>query len=202
MPIELIVSATGELNSIFILPESIAHNGRERPVLLNEELKADIEAYLRLLLKYGINSMPHKAYLGFDPNAALVVNEQFQAYKLQSRGKSTNKPRIIPQQLNDHLDSLIDNAGLKDVGITRKSLLRGFVIEAYRNNWTAKEVALVAGMSVENVGNILTLDLEQYAPLSDYFEGRERRKQQSIERLARVRKWTFHDDDDNNIVGS
>lgn len=70
--------------------------------------------------------------------------------------------------------------------------IRTFIIEAYRNgHWTAQEIGLVAGMSIENVGNILIMDVGQYAPIQEWFADRTKRKQRRIERLKHVRRWTF-----------
>lgn len=84
--------------------------------------------------------------------------------KTQSRGQKATKPRIVPHQLNQHFDLMINNASLNKADISRKSFIRAFVTEAYRfGHWTPQEIALVTGISVENVGSILTMDISQYA---------------------------------------
>ncbi|CCO45431.1 hypothetical protein VIBNISOn1_1480005 [Vibrio nigripulchritudo SOn1] len=193
MPIKLLVAATGELNEILVIPKEIAFNGKERPVLLNEELKQDIETYLKVLMVHGVARMPHGAYMGFDPNAALIVNSDLKPYSVQSRGQLTSRARIVPDELNKHLDSLICNAGLDRKGITRKSLIRTFVIQAIRAKWSLDDIALIAGMSKTNVSNIAVMDLDQHSPIRDYFNNRERRKEQKIKRLEQIRRWTFLD---------
>lgn len=193
LPIDCLITPTGELNELFLLPEEIAHNGKERPVLLNPELRNDIEEYLKVLIEYHVNRMPHKAYMGFDPNARLIVNSLFKPYKTQSRGQLTSKPRIVPNELNQHLDGLIGNASLDSEGITRKSLLRTFVTEALKAKWPLDDIALLSGMSAANVKNIAVMDLDQYAPLSSFFTKRERGRELKIKRLEQVRRWTFTD---------
>lgn len=192
LPISAIVTQTGNLNEIFVLPSEIAHNGRERPILLNPELQSDIEEYIGILKKCGVNQMPHTAYCGFDPNAAFVVNAELHPYKTQSRGQLTSRARIVPQELNRHLDTLISNANLDAVGITRLSLIRTFVTEAIKARWALEDIALLSGMSTANVKNIAVMGLEQYAPLTEYFKGRDRVQKQKIKRLEQVRRWTFN----------
>lgn len=74
----------------------------------------------------------------------------------------------------------------------RLSLIRTFVTEAIKARWALEDIALLSGMSTANVKNIAVMGLEQYAPLTDYFKGRDRAQKQKIKRLEQVRRWTFN----------
>ena len=191
IPISSIVTATGELNEIFILPKEIAHNEKARPILLNEELKCDIEQYLKVLTEFGVNQMPHAAYLGFDPNSQLIVSDDFKPYKTQRRGLLTSRARIVPSELNKHLDALISNASLDTKGITRKSLIRTYVTQGLKAKWSLRDIAMLSGMTEANVSKIAVLDLEQYSPIADFFSNRDRKKKLKVKRLEKIRRWTF-----------
>ncbi len=188
LPMSLIVNSNGTLNEILVLPQAIAHKGKERPVIIPEELHADFELYLQVLRKYGINSWPHPSYCGFDPNSLFVVDESLTPYTTQCRGRTSSSKRVVAKGLNDHMDRLIKNAGLDVVGVNRKSLLRTFTIEAVRCKWSIQDVALMSGLSQDSVAQNLVMDVSQYSPLSNYFSERENRKN----RVAKLRRrWTF-----------
>lgn len=101
--ISLFVAPTGELNEFVVLPESITRDGQERPVLITQdEVKKAMEHYLKWLRDNNINTLPHKHYLGVDPNAPLLVDDNYKAFTVQSRGGF-----ISPNALNKCLDKLI-----------------------------------------------------------------------------------------------
>ncbi|WP_200768991.1 hypothetical protein [Vibrio nigripulchritudo] len=190
------ISASGELNELFIIDDERAYNGRERPILFsNDDLKHSIEQYITLLKAEQVLTSPLNSYLGLCPTALFIVNpETFKPFGVQKRGtKAGGAVNYAPYTLNRHVDGLIANAGLLDIGIKRKSLTRLYVIEAFKSDITIKDICLTSGLSVDTIKKVLAMDLEQYSPLVQWWDKRERAKDARIKRMKRVRQWTFRD---------
>tara|TARA_Y100001970_G_scaffold292672_1_gene435052 strand:- start:2169 stop:2879 length:711 start_codon:yes stop_codon:yes gene_type:complete len=166
------VSPEGELNEIIVLPEQISRDGFERPIVLSHpELMSAFEAYFTWLIERKLNCYPHRHYNGLDPNAPLFVNDNFEAFNTQSRGKT-----VSPHAMNKLLDSFIRKAGLWDKGVRRISLMRTSVIEMYRNGASTTDIMIITGLSEESIKNILTMDYAQFSPIYEWFERRSERK--------------------------
>lgn len=181
----LFMSPEGELNEIVVLPEQIARDGFERPIVLSHpELMKAFEAYFTWLIENKINSYPHKHYYGLDPNSSLFVDDNFEPFKTQSRGKA-----VSPYSMNKLLDSFIKKADLWDNGVRRISLVRTCVIEMYRNGASTTDIMLVTGFSEESVRHILTMDYDQFSPIYEWFEQRANRKQKRLESFKKRRRF-------------
>ena len=179
------VSPEGELNEIIVLPEQIARDGFERPIILSHpELMKAFEAYFSWLIERKINCYPHRHYNGLDPNAPLFVNDNYEAFNTQSRGKT-----VSPHAINKLLDSFIRNAGLWDKGIRRISLMRTSVIEMYRSGASTTDIMITTGLSEESIKHILTMDYAQLSPIYDWFEQRSDRKFKRLESFKKRRKF-------------
>lgn len=184
--VSLFVSPTGELREFAVLPDSITRDGYERPVVLSHPaLKEAFEQYLQWLLKTGINTQPAAHHLGLDPTAPLLVNDKGVSFSMQSRGEGA----LSPSAMNKCLDALIKHAGLADIGITRISLLRTAVIEAYRSGMSTTDLMITTGFSAETISTILAMDIEQYSPIADWFTNRQEAKVKRLESFKLRRKY-------------
>ncbi|MDC8832919.1 integrase [Alteromonas gilva] len=181
----LFISPEGELNEIVVLPEQIARDGFERPIVLSHpELMKAFEAYFRWLIKNKINCYPHKHYNGLDPNAPLFVDDSLKAFNTQSRGNS-----ISPHSMNKLLDSFIKKANLWDNGVRRISLIRTCVVEMYRNGASTTDIMIITGFSEESIKHILTMDYVQLSPIYDWFEQRAELKLKRLESFKKRRRF-------------
>ncbi|WP_339145137.1 integrase [Pseudoalteromonas galatheae] len=181
----LFMSPDGELNEIIVLPDTIARDGFERPIILSHpELMRAFEAYYGWLIENKINCLPHKHYRELDPNAPLFVDDSLSPFTTQSRANA-----ISPHAMNKQLDAFIKNAGLWDCGVRRISLVRTCVIELYRNGASTTDILIVTGFSEESVRNILTMDYMQMSPIYDWFEQRRDRKQKRLESFKKRRRF-------------
>jgi len=181
----LFISPEGELNEIVVLPEQIARDGFERPIVLSHpELMKAFEAYFTWLIENKINCYPHKHYNGLDPNAPLFVDDVLEPFNTQSRGNS-----VSPYSMNKLLDSFIKKANLWDNGVRRISLIRTCVIEMYRNGASTTDIMIITGFSEESVKHILTMDYAQFSPIYDWFEQRADRKQKRLESFKKRRRF-------------
>lgn len=181
----LFISPEGELNEIVLLPEQIARDGFERPVVLSHpELMKAFEAYFSWLIKNKINCYPHKHYKGLDPNAPLFVDDSLKAFNTQSRGNS-----ISPHSMNKLLDSFIKKANLWENGVRRISLIRTCVIEMYRSGASTTDIMIITGFSEESIKHILTMDYVQLSPIYDWFEQRAERKLKRLESFKKRRRF-------------
>lgn len=190
------ISANGELNELFIIDAERAYNGRERPILFSHDgLKQSVEQYITLLKKEQVLTSPLNSYLGLCPTDLFLVNpETFKPFGVQKRGtKAGGAVNYAPYTLNRYVDELISNAGLSDIGIKRKSLTRLYVIEAYKSDISIKDICLMSGLSVDTIMKVLAMDLEQYSPLVQWWNKRERAEEARIDRMKKVRQWTFRD---------
>ncbi|AXR06665.1 integrase [Salinimonas sediminis] len=181
----LFITPEGQLNEVVVLPESITRDGYERPMVLSHpELKRAFECYFEWLIQHKINSYPHKHYYGLDPNAALLIADNFKPFTTQSRGSA-----ISPFALNKKLDSLISDAGLWNKGVRRISLVRTCVIEMYRNGVSTTDIMIITGFSEESIKQILTMDYMQLSPIYDWFEQRADRKQKRLDSFKKRRRF-------------
>ncbi|GIC77176.1 integrase [Moritella sp. F3] len=185
--IDLFVSPTGALNEFVILPDSIARDGNERPILLsNEHIKDALEQYIKWLIQTGINTQPGKHYLGLDPTAELLVNDDLKKFSLQKRG---NDDRLSPHAMNKRLDKLIQDAGLWDKGVRRLSLIRTCVIESYRCGMSVSDICITTGFSDDSISKILIMDYTAYSPISAFFIKRKETKQRRLESFKKRRRF-------------
>ena len=176
--IGVFIAPNGELNEFSVLPETIARDGNERPLLLaHDGLKDAFEKYVSWLVSSGINTVPNKHYLGLDPNAPLFVDNDFKPFTVQSRGLNN----ISPHRMNKLLDKLISDAGLWDKGVRRMSLVRTCVVEAYRSGMSTNDIMLITGFSADSVSKILAMDYEAYSPITEWFIKRKATKQKRLE---------------------
>lgn len=190
------ISANGELNELFIIDAERAYNGRERPVLFSHDgLKQSLEQYIMLLKAEQVLTSPLDSYLGLCPTALFIVNpDTFQPFGIQKRGtKAGGAVNYAPYTLNRYVDKLIANAELSEIGINRKSLTRLYVIEAYKSDISIKDICLTSGLSVDTIMKVLAMDLSQYSPLVQWWDKREQAKEARINRMKKVRQWTFRD---------
>jgi hypothetical protein len=182
--IGLFVAPTGELNEFVILPESITRGGQERPVLITHvEVKKALEQYLKWLLDNNINSLPHKHYLGLDPNAPLLVDDNYKVFTMQSRGES-----ISPNAMNKCIDKLIKNTKLWTQGVRRLSLVRTYVIEAKKAGMSTNDIMITSGFSEDSISKILIMDYSEYSPIFEWFTKRETQKSQRTAAFKRRRE--------------
>jgi hypothetical protein len=169
-----------------VLPDSITRDGYERPVVVSHPaLKEAFEQYIQWLLQSGINTQPAAHHLGLDPTAPLLVNDKGVSFSMQSRGEGV----LSPSAINKCLDTLINNAGLADVGIKRISLLRTAVIESYRSGMSTSDLMITTGFSAETISTILAMDIEQYSPIADWFTNRQEVKVKRLEAFKKRRKF-------------
>ncbi|CAH6955042.1 conserved hypothetical protein [Vibrio chagasii] len=189
LPTRAFINVSGTLNELVDIHESIAHKGKPRTVIIIPELQRLIEQYIDLLKKSGLNTHPSDTFQGLAPDSVFILSESFDPYKIQSRGNTSRTERLVSQQLNLHMDSLIKNAGLNDVGITRKSLLRRFVIELFLSEISPKDIAYISGLGESSVAQALMMNTGQYDPLFNHFKDRDKRKEQTKKRNMQKRKW-------------
>lgn len=189
LPTRSFINVNGTLNELVDIPESIAHKGKARTIIVIPELQRLIEQYINLLKKSGFNTHPSETFQGLAPDSVFILSESFEPYKIQSRGNTSRTERIVSQELNSHMDACIERAGLKNVGISRKSLLRRFVIEMYLSEIHPKDIAYISGLGEGSVAQTLMMNLSQYQPLLDHFTNRDKRKEQTKKRNMQKRKW-------------
>lgn len=184
--IGLFVAPTGELREFVVLPDSITRDGYERPLILSHPaLKQALEQYIEWLIASGINTQPDKHHLGLDPNSSLLVDDKGRCFTMQSRGEGSQSPA----RMNHCLTSLISKSGLAKKGITRLSLVRTAVVEAYRGGMSTNDLMVITGFSDETIGNILAMDVAQYSPIADWFTNRAEAKVKRLESFKKRRKF-------------
>ena len=149
------VSITGSKTNKGKIPESIAHKGKARTVIIIPELQDLIEQYIRLLKSMGLTRTQARHFKCLAPDNVFL--------------STSRTERIVSQELNSRMDSLIDKSGLKSVGITRKSLLRRFVIEMYLREISPKDIAYISGLGESSVAQTLMMNMGQYDSLLNYF---------------------------------
>jgi hypothetical protein len=182
----LFVSPTGELREFAVLPDSITRDSYERLVVISHPaLKEAFEQYIQWLLQTGINTQPAAHHLGLDPTTPLLVNDKGVSFSMQSRGEGV----LSPSAMNKCLDALIKHAGLADIGITRISLIRTAVIEAYRSGMSTTDLMITTGFSAETISTILAMDIEQCSPIADWFTNRQEAKVKRLESFKLRRKY-------------
>jgi hypothetical protein len=188
---QLLISSTGLLNELFIMPESISFDGNERPIpLCNDVVKDAIESYLSWLKAKGLNTHPNNSYLGFNPNLPLCVNDNYKEFGLQHRVKKVDVSKmLLPIAMNKLIDSLIIKAGLNDCGVDRTSFIKTFVIEGYRSGLSVNDLIIIGGMSDTTVKTYLAADLAQYSPITEWFIERGIRNQKKLESLRKMRRF-------------
>lgn len=189
-----LVAANGNLHEIFILDANRAYNGKERPILLNDDLKRTLEQYLALLRSEDVLSSPKPSYLGLMPTALLIVNPMtFKPFGLQKRGVRGERVVYSSTHLNKFVDDIIKSAKLSDIGINRKSLLRLYVIEAYKSDISLRDIAILSGLAIDSIKKAIAMDLNQYSPIAEWFDNRDKAAKRRLNRMRQVRKWTFVD---------
>lgn len=197
-PIELsllqirdLISPEGYLSELIELSEAKAYDGQKRPVLFTHpELQKEVERYLAWVIEHGICSHPGKQFLGLNPNAYLLLNDDEKPFGVQKRGsKDDGRQKLIPVSMNTRLDQLIKDAGLWDRGIRRSSFLKTYVIESYRNDMSSQELSLLAGVSVETISKYLTMDTGQISEIIGWWKDKAKRKQQRINRFKKMRRF-------------
>ncbi len=189
-----LVAANGDLHELFILDADRTYNGKERPILLNDDLKKTLEQYLALLRSEGVLSSPNRSYLSLMPTALLIINPlTFKPFGLQKRGVRGDKIAYSSTHLNKFVDGIIHSAKLSDVGITRKSLHRLFLIEAYKSDIGLRDISTISGFSVDSIKKAIAMDVGQYAPIHEWFTKRDEAAKRRLNRMRQVRKWTFAD---------
>lgn len=184
--IDLFIAPTGEFNEFVVLPETITRDGYERPIVLShDEVRAAFEAYIKWLVKSGINTLPNNHYLGLNPNAALFVDDNFKAFTVQNRGLD----KVSPHAMNKLLDQLIKNAGLWQSGARRLSLVRTCVIESYRVGMSTNDIMITTGFSDDSISKILAMDYQQYSPITNWFIKRKESKHKRLESFKKRRRF-------------
>ncbi len=191
MPISLFITAQGGIKKLIILPEEIAYDGNERPVLLeNVSVIEAVENYISWLKAKKINTNPSKSYLGFNPNLSFIVNNYYKEFGLQSRGKKIDgSKKLLPFTFHNFIDDLIKKAGLWGEEIRRDSFVKSFVIEAYKSGVSVNDLIIIAGISELTVQKYLTMDIERYSPVADWFIQRGIRKEKRLESLRKMRRF-------------
>lgn len=189
-----IVAASGELHELIILDSTRTYNGKDRPILFNDDIKVTIEEYLSLLKEECVLTSPNLSYLGLMPTALLIVNPiTFKPFGLQKRGSRGDRIAYSSTHLNRFVDDIIRSANLSEIGITRKSLLRLFCCEAYKSDLSLNDISVLSGLAVDSITKALTMDVSQFAPIENWFANRDKAAQKRLIRMKRVRKWTFGD---------
>lgn len=186
----ILIAPTGELNEIFILPESIAFDDNERPVVLDPDVMKAIQKYLSWLNKISINTHPAKSYLGFDPNLPLIVNDDYNAFGLQKRGKKADgSQKNLPITLNKKIDDFIRKSGLDRDCVDRTSFIKTYVIEAFRSKYCIKHLAIFTSLSELTITNYLATDPSQYNEIVEWFVNKKEAKLKRLESFKKRRKY-------------
>lgn len=190
---ETVLRKDGQLRMVFNLPAKLSYNQKTRPVILNTELRRDLLDYLELLREKKVNRSGKPHYLGFKARSQLVVSPNFEPFQTQRRGHfPDSRPRIVPFELNRHLEQLIEDSNLSDKEITRKSFIRSFVIQAFHLNWNLTDIARVAGMTEQNVSKILVLALSQEPIIGGSCnEDLDIENEALLQRITQERDWCF-----------
>lgn len=189
-----LVAANGELHELIILDSGRAYNGKDRPILLNEDIKKTLEQYLALLRSEDVISAPDESYLGLMPTALLIINpETFKPFGVQKRGVRAGRVAYSSTHLNKFVDGILKAAKLSDVGITRKSLLRLYCCEAYKSDISLRDISVLSGFAIDSIRKAISMDTSQYAPIHDWFTKRDKAAEKRLKRMKQVRKWMFAD---------
>jgi hypothetical protein len=185
----------GSLSEFLLIESDWSFNGSERPVVLShEEVQKSLTSYLKWMVSFGVNSTPNKAYLGINPNQAILVDNNYKPFGLQSRGKKTSEvAKLVPQKMNDYIKELIFKSGLSKDNVGLASFHRTWVINAYRNGgMDIKSIAILAGISQETVLNYLAYDPKQYDEVVNWFEDKRKKKARLLESRLKRRKFELN----------
>jgi hypothetical protein len=176
-----------------LIEEDWSFNGSERPVVLsNEEVQASLVKYVKWMVQFGVNATPDKAYLGINPNRPILIDDDYKAFGLQSRGKNKNDSKLVPQKMNEYINGLISKSGLDKQNVGLGPFYRTWVINAYRAGIDVKSLSILAGLSQETVVNYLAYDPYQYNDVVEWFEQKRVKKQKLLESRKKMRRFKLN----------
>lgn len=188
------MSVKGSFSEFLLIEEEWAFNGTERPVILSHpEVQKSFTNYIKWMVKFGINSIPEKAYLGINPNKAIIVDDHYKPFGLQSRGKKkSDDVKLVPQKMNEFINTLITKSCLDTDNVGLASFHRTWVINAYRDGgMDIKSISIIAGISQETVVNYLAYDPKQYDDVVNWFELKRKKKERLLESRKKMRRFTL-----------
>tara|TARA_B100002049_G_scaffold223617_1_gene194290 strand:+ start:5495 stop:6148 length:654 start_codon:yes stop_codon:yes gene_type:complete len=116
--LEDVMDMSGQFYNIWTLPNYVAQNGEAREIRTSTHIVKIFQKYIDWWIANDLYSSGRKAYQGRDPKAPFIVNDKYQAYALSKR--SGNTTSVLPIALNNKLNAMLDNAGMK--GCTASSL--------------------------------------------------------------------------------
>jgi hypothetical protein len=187
------MSSDGSFSEFLLIEEDWSFNGSERPVVLsNKEVQASLETYANWMVQFGINATNDKAYLGINPNKPMLVDDDYNVFGLQSRGKNKNDIKLVPQKLNEYINSLISKSGLDKQNVGLGSFHRTWVINAYRAGVDVKSLSILAGLSQETIVNYLAYDPCQYNDVVEWFEKKRVKKAKLLESRRKMRRFKLN----------
>lgn len=184
----------GSFSEFLLVEEEWSFNGVERPIVLShKEIQTSFVNYIKWMVKFGVNSTPDKAYLGINPNKPIFVDDDYNPFGLQSRGKKkSDDAKLVPQKMNEYINNFIIKSGLDRQNVGLGSFHRTWVINAYRSDIDIKSVAILAGISQETVINYLAYDPVQYNEVVEWFESKRKKKEKLLESRKKMRRFKLN----------
>ena len=140
-----LISESGELYRIWVLPEHNSYNGEAREIRTENNLLPFFESYidLRIRKKWGLSNL--HSYKGLDPESKFLLNDYGRPYKLtKTHNKDTGKTSYQARSMNEQLKRIISRTNIVDA---KPSSFRDSYIKAlYDEGAGWEELKLATGL--------------------------------------------------------
>jgi hypothetical protein len=109
--LEDVLDKSGEFYSVWTLPSHVAQHGETREIRTSDHIATIMRRYIQWWIDNDFYSSGKSSYLGRDPEAPFILNDNFEVYGLSRRDK--NSAAIVPIRMNKKLVSILETAGYK-----------------------------------------------------------------------------------------
>jgi len=142
LSVEDVLTESGELLRIWILPCHVAYNGKKRECHTEDHVLPFFEGYSewRRNSGWGLSNIP--SYLCLDPKSKFFLNDRGEPYKLSLRKVGSGEYQ--PRSMNEQLKRMIKRTDLH--GATPSSFRDSFVRGLYDNGCGWKDLMAVTGI--------------------------------------------------------
>ena len=156
----------GTIQKKWVLPEIRTFNGNARIIYTLHLKHIDmIYNYFNWLVEQEIYTTNQGEYMGLDPEARLLVNDQLKPFGFTGRSSDPNKTlNLQPSGINSFFKRLIERSDLRNK-ITYSDFRKSLIIRLKRVGIKTKEILEITGIrDYESVRRVIatdTLTLEQ-----------------------------------------
>ena len=155
-----LVAKNGSVIKKWLLPKERAFNGVERIIYMTNEKHLEIiDDYLNWLIELDLFKTNSGEYRNLNPEAQLLVNDQYKPFGFTGRSSDPNKKLILqPSGMNSFMKRLISRSELKDK-VTYSSFRKSIIIRLKRAGVKNKEIMEYTGIrDYESIRKITASD--------------------------------------------